>query len=231
MAGVVSATGFVLKNSEMGEYDSRVVLLTRELGKVSAFARGARKMNSPLMGVTQPLVFGIFELYEGRTSFRVKSADVRRFFQGVTSDLDALLYACYFAEIADYYGKEGLDASDNINLLYAGLTALEKKQMPYALIRCVYEIRAVQASGELPDLGALAGTLEGDAPDLRKILLYTIHFIETTPLSRVFSFTVREDVQARLCTICQKMCDRTFEWPMRSQQMLESAPQTGRKTS
>lgn len=227
MAGVVSATGFVLKNSQMGEYDSRVVLLTRELGKISAFARGARKMNSPLMGVTQPFVFGTFELYEGRTSFRVKSADIRRYFRDVVTDLDAVLYACYFAEIADYYGKEGLDASENINLLYAGLAALERKQMPDALIRYVYEIRAVQVAGELPDLRAYAGTLEGDAPDLQKILLYTIRFIETTPLSRVFSFTVREDVQRRLGTICRKMCDRTFEWPMRSQQMLEGASKSG----
>ncbi|MGI5988776.1 MAG: DNA repair protein RecO [Lachnospiraceae bacterium] len=221
MAGEICATGFVIKNSAISEYDSRIVLLTKELGKVSAFARGARKMNSPLMGVTQPFVFGTFTLFEGRTYFRVKSADIKRYFRGVTADLDAVLYACYFAEIADYYGKEGLDASDGINVLYAGLAALEKKQMPYPLIRCVYEIRAIETAGELQDLTKYTGEIEGDAPDLRQILLYTIQFIETTPLSKVFSFTVREDVQKRLGTICRKLCERTFEWPMRSARMLD----------
>lgn len=223
MAGEILATGFVLKNTAIGENDSRLVLLTKELGKVSAFARGARKMNSPLMGVTQPFVFGTFSLYEGRSFFRVRSAYIRRYFEGVTSNLDAVLYACYFAEIAEYYGKEGLDASDGINLLYAGLLALEKKQMPPQLIRCVYEIRAIESAGELEDLTRYTGTLEGDAPDLQKALLYTIRFIETTPLSKVFSFTVREDVLVRLQMICRKVCSRTFEWPMRSEMMLDDS--------
>ena len=139
----INVSGMVLSASPVGEYDKRVVILTRELGKITAFARGARRMKSPLMAVSNPFVFGEFQVYEGRDSYTLSGANIKEYFLetgrkvgfkpagGINTVEDALIY---YTIVKEVLGKEWLNnelfrlgTSRLANLLLSDITGEETK--------------------------------------------------------------------------------------------------------
>lgn len=152
MQGITEITGMVLKAEPMNDFDRRVVLLTKERGKISAFARGARKQNSKLLAATNPFCFGTFKLYEGRTSYNVMEAEVTNYFEGLREDYEGAFYGMYFLEVMDYYTRENNDEKEMLKLLYQSLRALMHEGLSNVLVRYIFEMKAMVLSGEFPGM-------------------------------------------------------------------------------
>ena len=119
----IKVLGIVLKAEPIGEYDRRVVILTREKGKISAFARGARKPTSAFLAPTSPFTFGTFELYAGRNSYSVCDISADCYFEELRQDFEGAYYGMYFLELADYCTRENNDEREVLKLLYQSLRA------------------------------------------------------------------------------------------------------------
>jgi len=147
-----TVTGMVLSATPVGDFDKRLVILTREKGKISAFAKGARRPNSALLACSEPFSFGEFSLYIGRSSYSVQTAEISNYFPELRTDFEGLCYGLYFCEFADYIAKENNDEKGVLKLLYQTLRALTKKTIEFPLIRAVFELKMFALNGEAPQV-------------------------------------------------------------------------------
>ena len=154
--------GMVLSSVPMGENDRRVVLLTQERGKVSAFFRGARRAKSELSAASNAFTFGMFEGFEGRNSITVVGAEISQSFDEITRDIEKVYMGYYFLEVADYYAQENLDETERLNLLYITIKALNNSEIPDELVRRIYELRTMGINGEYPNVFSCAECQKSD---------------------------------------------------------------------
>lgn len=187
MSDPLKLTGMVLLAAPVGEYDRRTILLTKERGKITAFARGARKPNSPLLAAATPFAFGIFTVYEGKTAYTLVQADISEYFREVREDIVASCYACYFMELAEYYTRENLDAAGMLNLLYMTLRTLPKPEPDNELIRCIFEMKAMVMNGEFPFETA-------EDPSLHESTRYAISYVIRAPIQKLYQFTLQPEI-------------------------------------
>lgn len=238
-------TGMILSAVPIGEYDKRLVILTKEKGKISAFAKGARKQNNALMGVTNPFSFGEFTLYEGRTSYNVTQANISNYFMELGSDFEAAYYGFYFMEFADYYTKEYNDERQMLKLLYQSLRALVSKKIPYELIRYIFELKALVINGEYPEVfrcvhcgaddrgmvfssknhGLVCEECTRFAKDgitIGNATLYTLQYIVSSPIEKLYTFTVSKEVLGQLKEIMKQYIEIYVEKTFKSLEILET---------
>ncbi|MBE5893735.1 MAG: DNA repair protein RecO [Lachnospiraceae bacterium] len=214
MQEFINVTGIVLKQTPIGEYDRRVCLLTKERGKISAFARGARKPGNRLSAATNPFSFGQFKLYAGRDSYTVSEADIQNYFPELMSDYVGAYYGMYFAEVADYYTRENNDERQMLKLLYQSLRALSSPALPNPLVQCVFELKAIAVNGEFPGI-----------PTDRKLeesTIYALHYIVESPVEKLYTFTVTESVLQELRQIAKEYRERILDRKFKSLEILKT---------
>lgn len=152
MTGSITVTGMILSAGPIGEYDRRLVLLTKERGKISAFAKGVRRPTAMLSGCSQPFVFGTFTLYEGKSSYTLQSAEVDNYFAELRNDLETVYYGVYFCEFAEAVTREGLPAKEELKVLYRSLGALLRRSIGVELVRSVFELKMLSVGGVSPQV-------------------------------------------------------------------------------
>lgn len=224
----------------IGEYDKRLVILSKEKGKISAFAKGARKQNSALLACSQAFVFGEFQVYEGRTANTIVSAEVKDYFLPLREDLTLMSYASYFCELAGYYCSENNDELPMLKLLYQTLRILGKKLLPCDLVRAVYELKAITINGEGPQVfecvhcgktsetysfsaeqgGVLCETCARHRWPLQVSTVYAMQYIVSKEIEKLYSFSVNNSVKEELIRVMKEYYQYHISYHFKSLEFL-----------
>lgn len=150
-ARVYRASAIVLRTRDMAETDSVLTLLTKEKGKISAIAKGARRPNSKLAASNQLFCHIHCQLAQGRNLDILTQSDIANAFYPLRQDLTKFAFASYLCELCDAATEERSPVEGLFEALLAGLSGLEKGASSDLVAR-VFELALMELSGYGPEL-------------------------------------------------------------------------------
>jgi len=238
-------TGIVLYATLVGDFDKRLVILTKERGKITVFANGARRPNSSFCAASQSFVMGKFTVRQGRDAYNLLKVEVDEYFSQLPYDMEKMCYASYFCELMSYYTREGDKCVDNLNLLYITLKTLVDGKIPNTLIRSVYELKLMDIEGQAihsyscvkcdsrEDLTHFDAGFGGICcarcalkykANIRvsETLVYTLQYILSSPLNKIYSFKLDKDKEDELAWVANRFRSQYVDKSFKSLEILDT---------
>lgn len=149
--------GIVLRARDLGEHDRLVTLYTRDLGRLTAVARGARRVRSRFGGALELFTWGDavgFER-EGRDLLWLDHFDIRRSFRRLREDLERIGQGARVVEAVARLTAERDPQPACFMLLLRAFRTLETG--PPARVHLAFTLRLLDLLGHRPRLDRCAG--------------------------------------------------------------------------
>lgn len=240
---LIRTKALVVKEYIVGESDKYVTLFTKEYGKIQALAPKAKKADKGFASATQLFVYGEFILTSFKDTYRLVNVDIIDMFHNIRNGLESLSYASYVMEFLQYVTEPMLAQPELLRLTLKTLKALTYEDASYGLIRRIYELRALAELGFMPQLAsctecgevltesetckyyfsAASGGLVcescklyyKDAVTISYSTRYTLQYILSSPINKLYHFNVTDEIQQELNQVCNYYVpfyvDRTFK--------------------
>lgn len=232
--GIIKTKGIVLLESNMGDFDKMLSILTPDIGKIGCAARGARKPKSPLLAGTQFLSFSDLVIYNGVNSYNINSCETIEVFYNIRTDLDKLTYASFISRIIYDVTDENQYTYKILQLLLNTLYMISETDMDKDFILSVFELRLMVLLGFAPRLGKCSicstqdnigyfsiansgflcnscGNVDKSAIKISQDTFNALKYICSAPAKKLFSFNVSEESKKELKLISSLYLNKNLE--------------------
>lgn len=145
--------GIILAESNMGDYDKMLTMLTPNFGKISCSAKGARKPNSSLLAGTQMFCFGEYLMYKGTSTYHINSCETIEMFYKIRTDLDKLKYAVYITKIINDVTTENQNNYKVLQLYLNTLYVISNTDKDLDFVISIFRLRLLSIIGYRPEIG------------------------------------------------------------------------------
>lgn len=222
----------VIKEYTIGESDKYVTLFSKEYGKIQVLAPKAKKSDKGLAAATQLFVYGEFICTSFKDTYRLVNVDIIEMFHKIRNEFERLCYASYVMEFLDYVIQPMEAQQELLRLALVTLQALTKEKMTYPLIKAIFELRALKELGFMPQLmhcvlcnttllesenesyyfssscgGLICKKCLNEIEDTIHIInydtRYTMQYILTAPIKRVYHFEITDQIIKQLIKIVE----------------------------
>lgn len=163
---ITDTEGIVFRQIK-ASYGRRMILLfSKKFGKISAGTGIREKGKSKSSLSLSPFTYGRYELFKGRESYNINSAEVIKSYYAIGENIDKYMNGAYVLEFTEKILAEEAPAPGIFNLLLEFFDVLEKRERAIGTLVLAYQTKALKYSGVFPVLDRCA--LCGRREDLSK---------------------------------------------------------------
>ncbi len=231
----IKVKGIVIREVNTGEADKVITIFSKNEGKISAYARSARRQRSSISAGTQLLCYSEFVLYKGKSMNSVNSCDVIEPFYEIRNDVVKLTYAAHMVDIINDVVQENQPAIRTLQLFLNTLHMLAKTDKSPELLARIFELRLLTILGYAPYVKScmVCGKDEIEkfhfsfrqcgficqqclAEDRNAMFLShgaaraIIHIVHSD-MKDLFSFTLSDEVLSELSRVCRRYLRERLE--------------------
>ena len=152
MAKNLKVNGIIIAESNSGDSDKMLTMLTPNLGKISCTAKGARRTKSQLLSATQVFTFGEYMLFKGGDTYTINSCETIEMFYNLRTDLDKLTYASHITKIINDVTTENQNSFYILKLYLNTLYAISETDKNLDFLLSVFKMRLMKIIGFAPNV-------------------------------------------------------------------------------
>lgn len=149
---LLSMKGLVLCETQAGDKGRFIDMLTEELGVVTVFVRGAKKITGKSTAATQLFSYADFCIEQRRDRYYYQSAKPIRIFYQLRENLLNLSLASYFAELVRITVTKGNQDNSSLRLILNTLFYLTEGKHDINILKPLFEMRFASEMGFMPDV-------------------------------------------------------------------------------
>lgn len=148
----IRVQAIVLSHNNFGEADRYIKLLTSDHGKISALAKGVRKMNSRKAGHLEPFTLVSAQLAHGRgSSWIISQVSTIESFPNLVCTLESTCHASYISELTDRFADDEGSSRELYSLVLDSMRHLSRTDDPFPVLR-YFDFRLLDIAGFRPQL-------------------------------------------------------------------------------
>lgn len=163
--GYIKTKGIIIREVNTGDADKIVTIFSKNLGKITGSAKGARRPKSKFVAGGQLLCYSDFVLYKGKDLYSINSCEVIEPFYEIRNDIIKLTYAAHVLDIIADIIQENQPATKVLQLLLNTMHMLSKTEKNPELVIRIFEIRLMAILGYAPNV---RGCMECGNEDMSK---------------------------------------------------------------
>ena len=215
---IIKDFGIVLREYDAGESNKKLVVLTREHGKITVFARGARRTGSKL--ATGLFSYNEFVIFEGSGFYSLNTVTSVHIFDNIVEDYDKFCFAHCFLEMADRMTLVNMDTSEILNVLLCALAELAHDRHKAATIFAVFSIKLLKTEGFAPLVEAdIVQTGENTLQLSSESVRAFTYILEANP-KKMFAFKTSSDVAEQLYRAARLFVAENVDVKLKSLEMI-----------